>query len=171
MADDNFVRSYRSNDLARPRSALAPSRDVPARDAPSRDVAGADPLAELARLIGQNDPFAAGRSGGSPDEARPRAEAPQSDWRATAAALARESMRNPPTSDSPYDQVDSAVAAAKSLRAAPDDRFGHYETESADQEEAYGDYTDNYYDDGSRGDSRSADARYAAAAHEDTSAD
>ena len=164
MADDNFVRSYRSN----PRSA---SRDVPARDAPSRDVGGADPLAELARLIGQNDPFAAaGRSGGASSEARPRAEAPQSDWRATAAALARESMRNPPTSDSHYEQVDSAVAAAKSLRAAPDDRFGHYETESADQGEAYGEYTDNYYDDAPGGDSRSGDAPYAAAAQEDTSA-
>src|SRR6516165_893751 len=99
MADDNFVRSYRSNDLPRPRSAPAPSRDVPARDAPSRDVGGADPLAELARLIGQNDPFAAAeRSVGGSNVARPRAEAPQSDWRATAAALARESVRNAPAS-------------------------------------------------------------------------
>ena len=170
MADDNFVRSYRSNDLTRPRSAPAPSPDVPARNAPSRDVGGADPLAELARLIGQNDPFAAAeRSGGGSNLARPRPEAPQSDWRATAAALARESMCNPPTSDSHYEQVDSAVAAAKSLRAAPDDRFGHYETESADQGEAYGDYPDNYYDDAPRRDSRSDDARYAAA-QDDTSA-
>ena len=60
MADDNILRSYRSNDLARRVSAPAASRDAPRdaqRDAP-RDAGGNDPLAELARLIGQSDPFA-----------------------------------------------------------------------------------------------------------------
>jgi hypothetical protein len=160
MADDNFVRSYRSNDLTRRPGAPAPSRD-----APSRDVGSSDPLAELARLIGQSDPFAeGGRSGGPSIDAHPAAEAPQSDWRATAAALARESMRNPPpVSDSHYDEVESAVAAAKSLRAAPGDRFGFHEAEGALQQEAHGDYADNYYDDAPRGDSGLGDRHYAAA--------
>ena len=49
MADDNRLRSFRTNDPYRPDAE-------PAR---SRAPAGAsDPLAELARLIGQSDPFA-----------------------------------------------------------------------------------------------------------------
>src|SRR5262252_830123 len=55
MADNN--RSYRSNDPYR--RAAEPSR-------PS-EPAGGDPLAELARLIGQSDPFAEfGRSNQRP---------------------------------------------------------------------------------------------------------
>ncbi len=46
MADDQIQRPYRSNE--------PPVRSAPAA-APS---SGSDPLAELARLIGQNDPFA-----------------------------------------------------------------------------------------------------------------
>jgi hypothetical protein len=46
MADDQIQRPYRSN-------------EAPARSGPSAaSVAGSDPLAELARLIGQTDPFA-----------------------------------------------------------------------------------------------------------------
>ena len=48
MADDNSLRTYRSNDPSRRGSAAA---DEDARSHPS------DPLAELARLIGQSDPF------------------------------------------------------------------------------------------------------------------
>ena len=134
MADDNILRSYRSNDLARRVSAPAASRDAPRdvqrdvqrdaqRDAP-RDSGGSDPLAELARLIGQSDPFADfDRNGGHASEPRPRADSAPSDWRKTAAALARESMRNPPAADPQFDEVDSAIAAAKSLRAPSDDPF------------------------------------------------
>ncbi len=130
MADDNILRSYRSNDLARRVSAPAASRDAPRdvqrdaqRDAP-RDSGGSDPLAELARLIGQSDPFADfDRNGGHASEPRPRADSAPSDWRKTAAALARESMRNPPAADPHFDEVDSAIAAAKSLRAPSDDPF------------------------------------------------
>jgi hypothetical protein len=61
MADDSIPRSYRSNDPYR-RSAEPPSND------PS---AAGDPLAELARLIGQNDPFAEfGRAPSRADESR-----------------------------------------------------------------------------------------------------
>jgi len=48
MADDNTLRSYRSNDPYR-RSTNPPD----AQDA----LGGSDPLAELARLIGQTDPY------------------------------------------------------------------------------------------------------------------
>jgi SPOR domain len=65
MADDHSQRPYRSNE--------APARGVPAR-APA-PASGADPLAELARLIGQNDPFS------DRDGAR-RPAAPAPDWAA-----------------------------------------------------------------------------------------
>ncbi len=125
MADDNILRSYRSTDLARrvnaPAAPRGAQRDIQ-RDAP-RDAGGNDPLAELARLIGQSDPFADfDRNGGQASEPRPRADSAPSDWRKTAAALARESMRNPPVADPHYDEVDSAIAAAKSL-APSDDPF------------------------------------------------
>jgi hypothetical protein len=116
MADDNILRSYRSGEPARRASAPA---------AP-RDVGGGDPLAELARLIGQSDPFAdLERNSGHSAEARQRTDSPPSDWRKTAAALARESMRDPPAADPRYEHVDSAIAAAKSLRASPDHQFAH----------------------------------------------
>jgi SPOR domain len=116
MADDNILRSYRSNEPARRATAPAASRDAP----------GSDPLAELARLIGQSDPFAdLDRNSGHATEARPRGDSPTSNWRKTAAALARESMRDPPTADSRFEQVNSTIAAAKSLRASPDDPFAH----------------------------------------------
>ncbi len=208
MADDNIVRSYRSNDATRRMNA-------PPREAAPRDVGGNDPLAELARLIGQNDPFAELERNAAPD---PRAEAPASDWRATAAALARESMRNaaveqqtypdPHYADQQYtdhrytdqrytdqqyadqhqqyadqqyagqphgeqryadphypdtqyatqqdagphyEDVESAIAAAKSLRASPGDRFGHYAPEPpAHDQRSHAGYADNPYDDAPR---------------------
>ncbi|MBX9774738.1 MAG: SPOR domain-containing protein [Xanthobacteraceae bacterium] len=50
MADDNTRRSYRSHDPYR--------RDANQAEAPEQSFGGSDPLAELARLIGQSDPFA-----------------------------------------------------------------------------------------------------------------
>jgi hypothetical protein len=149
MADDNIVRSYRSSEPARRASAPAASRD------PGRDVGGSDPLAELARLIGQSDPFTdLERTSGHSAEARQRADSP-SDWRKTAAALARESiMRDPPAADPHFEEVDSAIAAAKSLRAPHDDRFAHradlYSSHDAAFDQAaapHGDYADRAYDD------------------------
>src|SRR5438128_10379370 len=49
MADDNTLRRYRSNDPYR--RAAEPAR-------PSEEASARDPLAELARLLGQSDPFA-----------------------------------------------------------------------------------------------------------------
>jgi hypothetical protein len=63
MADDNTLRSYRLNDPHR--------RSAQPAEAQDQSFGGSDPLAELARLIGQNDPFA--------DSARraPQAAAPR----------------------------------------------------------------------------------------------
>src|SRR5512139_977362 len=79
MVDDHTQRPYRSNDtIAR----------APAKPAAS---SGSDPLAELARLIGQNDPFSEyGRASAAPQAgpAAPAIPAPQYDHAAsTAAAL------------------------------------------------------------------------------------
>jgi cytoskeletal protein RodZ len=49
MADENTLRRYRSNDPYR--RAAEPPR-------PSEEASARDPLAELARLLGQSDPFA-----------------------------------------------------------------------------------------------------------------
>ena len=124
MADDNIVRSYRSSDPGRRASAPAASRES-GRDTGGKDLGGGDPLAELARLIGQADPFAdLDRTSGHAPDTRQRVEAAPSDWRKTAAAMARESiMRDPPATDPRFDEVESAITAAKSLRAPPDERF------------------------------------------------
>ncbi|HKA78603.1 MAG TPA: SPOR domain-containing protein [Xanthobacteraceae bacterium] len=72
MADDNTRRSYRSNEPFR--QAAEPPR-------PSEQAS--DPLAELARLIGRNDPFAElGRSQPrhASQQAARAAAAPSDDW-------------------------------------------------------------------------------------------
>lgn len=77
MADDNNPRSPRGGDPFARGGAPLP---------PAGSGAASDPLAELARLIGQNDPFADfGRDAGrTPTAAEPRhwpGEVPQDDWR------------------------------------------------------------------------------------------
>jgi SPOR domain len=62
MVDDHTQRPYRSSDSIA-RSAPAKSAGLPAGTAPGA-TSGSDPLAELARLIGQSDPFSEyGRDG------------------------------------------------------------------------------------------------------------
>jgi SPOR domain len=170
MADDSFSRSYRSSEPARRAGAPAVPRDS-ARDA------GGDPLAELARLIGQNDPFTdPGRNSGHPNsghpnEGRARGGPPPSDWRKTAAAIARESMRDPPAADARYEQVDSAVAATRSLRPPPQEQFAQAgprpnfdqaaQRSNFDQAApAPGDYADSSYDDEPHMDDAGSDDRF-----------
>jgi hypothetical protein len=76
MADDNTVRSFRSIDP--PRRAAEPAR----ANEPS---GGSDPLSELARLIGQSDPF--GDFGSKATRSSERVASAASDWRKTAAAM------------------------------------------------------------------------------------
>src|SRR5215468_957283 len=84
MADNNTSRSYRSNDPYRRGSGSTSS---------GSQAAGGDPLAELARLIGQSDPFAdVGQTvprRAEPQRAAPQSSAPpsDSDWRKAAAAM------------------------------------------------------------------------------------
>jgi hypothetical protein len=112
-------------------------------------VGGSDPLAELARLIGQSDPFAGlERNSGPSTETRQRVDSPPSDWRQTAAALARESMRAAPAADPQYAEVDSAIAAARSLRELPHDQFAPAVSPSFDlAAHVPGDYADSHYHD------------------------
>jgi hypothetical protein len=76
MADDHSQRPYRSNDtIARGQPDKVPG------SAPSSG-SSSDPLAELARLIGQSDPFAEfGRDGGR-RPAAPVSSEPARDWQA-----------------------------------------------------------------------------------------
>src|SRR3954464_8368030 len=73
MADDNRLRSFQSSDPSRRDAVPASERDR-----------SNDPLAELARLIGQGDPFAE-RVPTSARDAAPRQHVPQPteapDWR------------------------------------------------------------------------------------------
>src|SRR3981081_1647239 len=65
-ADDHTLRSYRPNDPYQP---AEPSR-------PGEQPGGGDPLAELARLIGQRDPFAEFGRSNSRQGSRPPPDVP-----------------------------------------------------------------------------------------------
>lgn len=80
MADDNTRRSYRSNDPYR--------RSANPADAQDTALGGSDPLAELARLIGQADPYTESASarrqpqGGTPQATQhDYDDEPPGDWR------------------------------------------------------------------------------------------
>src|SRR5262245_9044562 len=76
MADDSRLRSYRSND---------PYRRAAGPTEPSEEVNARDPLAELARLLGQSDPFAElGRTNQRPREARDAPATAPADWQSAA---------------------------------------------------------------------------------------
>src|SRR5437660_10967524 len=86
MADDNTLRRYRSNDPYR-RAAEPPP--------PSEEASARDPLAELARLLGQSDPFAdLGRSNSRERQEEPH-DAPATAQQATPSSAGREA----PTTD------------------------------------------------------------------------
>ena len=77
MADDSKLRSYRSHD---------PYRRAPEPAPPSEEAGTRDPLAELARLLGQSDPFAElGRSNPRPREAQDAPTMAPADWQSAPA--------------------------------------------------------------------------------------
>src|SRR6185312_9324400 len=86
MADDSNFRSYRPADPRWPAPA-APE---------AATKGGSDPLAELARLIGQTDPFAEPQRGAAPTPVRPApiAAPPQ--------APVRRPVPSPSTASDPY---------------------------------------------------------------------
>jgi hypothetical protein len=116
MADDNTLRSNRSNDPFRRGTAAAGMDTQPH----SRD-----PLAELARLIGQTDPFAE-----SPSNTRHPADvaaAPAADWRGRATPVAAAPRTQPPAADprgappNPFYQRRDPYQVASGERTAPPD--------------------------------------------------
>jgi hypothetical protein len=129
MADDNTVRSYRSSETHRRDSAVGV-------EAPSRS----DPLAELARLIGQNDPFAefAANAGRQPAEHQAATVVPSSpsEWRrSTPSSVAR---AEPPAADarpapaSPaYQRRDPHQMASGGERLAQPDFDESYESDQS----------------------------------------
>lgn len=105
MADNSF-RSYRRDPLA---------RDT---DPPRRDGAG-DPLAELARLIGQSDPHSGqGQDTGEPAEAYDEAAAPASglDWAAADDGYAEHSRERDYEEPATARQYSPPVAAFNDTR-------------------------------------------------------
>lgn len=127
MADKNTSRSYRSNDPFR-------------RNQPTDEESAGDPLAELARLIGQADPFADyGRQNAR--DAESREAPPASEWRRTTPAMPpyepapEEAMRAPETvrqaaprseprfADEPFPRRDPYQMSAEGL-ADPRDAEG-----------------------------------------------
>ena len=106
MVDDRTDRPYRSNEPA--------ARSAPAKASPS----GSDPLAELARLIGQNDPFSEFGRDANRRVAPPQPQQPAHDWDAQPAGagiapppLAPE-LRAPAPQVAGNDYYDQAPAAA-----------------------------------------------------------
>jgi hypothetical protein len=103
MADDNTSRSYRSKDQSR-------------RAQPSSAQASSDPLAELARLIGQSDPFADfGRDSREQQQQQPQPKAPSppmADWRKAAAAM-------PAYEPLPEERAEETVRRQPPMRTEP----------------------------------------------------
>jgi hypothetical protein len=103
MADDSRQRSLRTDD---------PYRRGPEPARPSEPAAGSDPLAELARLIGQSDPFAEfGRSNAR--QTPPARQAPQA-------------YQAPPVRQTPQaPQAPQAYRTPQDDYAQPDDDLRH----------------------------------------------
>src|SRR5438132_275948 len=83
MADDDSTLRTRSND---------PFRRGPAAAGPDAQARNSDPLAELARLIGQTDPFA---DTATSNPRQPAEAAPAADWRGRATPVAAPRMQAP----------------------------------------------------------------------------
>ena len=133
MADDHTLRSYRSNDRYQP---AEPSR-------PSEQAGGGDPLAELARLIGQRDPFAEfGRSNARQGQ-RPAPDVPTTapdDWQ-------QASMREPdPAPDSGYREQESGYPEQE-YRVREDDAHPLAPATDHDEVPLAANYQDGHHDD------------------------
>jgi hypothetical protein len=135
MADDTNFRSYRPADQRRPAQATPTT---------SSRQGGSDPLAELARLIGQTDSFSDPNQGA----ARTGAPAPA----AAAPPVRRPSVPNDPYgsplqfSSQQFDHRSAAETQHETLQPTYDPAI--YGT--PEQQQAAGDQSDAYYDDPSR---------------------
>lgn len=150
MADDHTVRSYRSNDPYQPAE--------PAR--PSEPSGGGDPLAELARLIGQRDPFAEfGRSNARQGNRQPQETptlAPPDEWQRAPAHqsdLAAEESAHQEAYEAREEYASLAPAGGHDeAPLASDYQDGHHDDRISDPQQ-YGDRvqasdgSDPYYQD------------------------
>ena len=167
MADDNTLRRYRSNDPYR-RAAEPPP--------PSEEASARDPLAELARLLGQSDPFAdLGRSNSRERQAEAHdapATAPE-DWQSApvrephfaAGDMPRRSAHGtgrdyaqPPASEPAGWHADSRFYDEPQLRA--NQQSQHYDEQNQQYEQSQ-----HYEDDGTDG--GQSDAQEAEYAYQD----
>jgi cell division septation protein DedD len=152
MSDDNTLRPYRSSDPHR--RAAEPSR-------PSQEASARDPLAELARLLGQSDPFADfGRSNSrqGQQEAHDAPATAPDDWQSAPARepqfavggaqgrWAQGSAHGSAHGSSQESSQDYYSPAAQSEAQGSDSRFYDELHVGADQQTQY--YDDDRTDDG-----------------------
>jgi hypothetical protein len=153
MADDNTLRSFRANDPYRRDPAPASERDR---------GTGSDPLAELARLIGQSDPFAeVGRSSSRAGDGREETAATPPaapDWRGSPppyhvlrnqdAPLAPQFEPDGHQPSAAYHDVDEHGYARETQYGDPD-HLAHHQDDAAYAAPAHEHEQDGaYYDDG-----------------------
>jgi hypothetical protein len=140
MADDSRLRSYRSNDPYRRAAEAAP---------PGEEAGARDPLAELARLLGQSDPFAElGRSNPRPREAQAAPTTAPVDWRSAPARqpqfAAADSVRARAQRPS-LDYTDPSVPESRPVYDEPRSSAEQAAYYDADQGAHYGAQQEAYY--------------------------
>ena len=136
MADDSRLRSYRSNDPYRRAAEPAP---------PSQEPGTRDPLAELARLLGQSDPFAElGRSNPRPREAQDAPTTAPADWRSAPARQPQFSAADSIRARTQRPSLDYPDAPARESRHF-DDQVYDEPRSSAEQDAYYGTDQGAYY--------------------------
>jgi SPOR domain len=174
MADDNTLRRYRSNDPYR--RAAEPPRS-------SEEASARDPLAELARLLGQSDPFAdLGRSN-SRERQEESHDAPTTapeDWQAApvrephfaAGDMPRRSAHgtsrdyaHPPAPEPAGWHADSRFYDEPQLRA--NQQSQHYDEQSQQYDEQNQQYEQSQHYDDDRTDGGQYDAQEAEYAYQD----
>ena len=126
MADDNRLRSYRTNEsYGRAAERAQPEESI------------RDPLAELARLLGQSDPFADfGQAKRSSREAHDAPATAPADWQVAA------------TREPQFAAGDSSWADYTPAPESPDSRFNDDAHASAEHQSGY--YADARADDGAQ---------------------
>ena len=138
MADDSRLRSYRSND---------PYRRAAEPATPSEEAGARDPLAELARLLGQSDPFAElGRSNPRPREAQDAPTTAPADWRSAPARQPQFAAADSIRARAQRPSLDYADSPAPEESHGFDDRVYDEPRSSAEQGAYYGADQGAHYD-------------------------